>query len=45
LKPSPPLSTTLYRVITGSFSSRENAEKQVANLKEDGYESFIEVKQ
>jgi N-acetylmuramoyl-L-alanine amidase len=45
LKPSPPLSNTIYRVVVGSFSSRENAERQQAKLKKDGYDSFIEVKQ
>lgn len=31
-----------YRVITGSFTQRANAEKRVADLKKAGYESFIE---
>ena len=46
LKPfTPPPSSTKYRVITGSFSSRENAEAHMADLKENGYDSFIEVKE
>ena len=41
---SPPPSSTLYRVIAGTFSSEENARKQVDRLKADGYESYIDVK-
>lgn len=37
-KPTP---TTKYRVVTGSFSSKENAEKRVAELKAKGFDSFI----
>lgn len=46
LKPftPPPTKTTMYRVVTGSFASRENAEQRVADLKKAGYDSFIEVK-
>ena len=33
-----------YRVITGSFKNRENAENQVGKLKEKGFNSFIEIK-
>jgi N-acetylmuramoyl-L-alanine amidase len=40
----PPTSDTLYQVIVGTFKSRENAEQQVAKLKADGYESYIQVK-
>ena len=36
-----PASTTKYRVVTGSFSSKENAEKRVAELKAKGFDSFI----
>lgn len=32
-----------YRVVTGSFSDMENAEKQVDVLKRAGFESFIDV--
>ncbi len=31
-----------YRVVTGSFTNRSNAEKRVAELKKAGYDSFIE---
>jgi N-acetylmuramoyl-L-alanine amidase len=40
----PPSQGVLYRVITGSFSNRDNAEAHMAKLKADGYDSFIEVK-
>lgn len=33
---------TLYRVITGSFKSLENAEKRVRELKESGFNAFID---
>jgi N-acetylmuramoyl-L-alanine amidase len=32
---------TFYRVVTGSFDAKENAEERVAELKAKGYESFI----
>ena len=32
-----------YRVVTGSFRDRENAERRVAELKKAGFESFIDV--
>src|SRR5690606_29421878 len=32
-----------YRVITGSFQDRKNAEKRVAELKKAGFESFLDV--
>lgn len=32
-----------YRVVTGSFSDKENAERQVNVLKKAGFESFIDV--
>jgi N-acetylmuramoyl-L-alanine amidase len=34
---------TFYRVVTGSHSDRENAEKRIAELKKAGFESFIDV--
>lgn len=34
---------TMYRVICGSYSVRENANTQVEKLKSDGYNAFIEV--
>ena len=33
-----------YRVVTGSFNSRENADKRIAELKKAGFESFIALK-
>lgn len=33
---------TLYKVICGSFSIKENADKMVAKLKEKGFEAFVE---
>lgn len=33
-----------YRVITGSFRERENAERRVKELRKAGFESFIDVK-
>lgn len=35
---------TMYRVVTGSFSDRENAENRVKELKAKGFESFIDIK-
>ena len=34
---------TMYRVICGSYSVRDNANAQVEKLKSDGYNAFIEV--
>lgn len=43
-KPStPPATTTMYRVVTGSYGVRENAEAQLAKLKKAGFDSFIDV--
>ncbi len=36
-------SSTYYRVITGSFKYRENAEARVEELKKAGFDSFISV--
>ena len=36
--------TTTYRVITGSFKDKANAEKRVRELKAKGFDSFIEAK-
>src|SRR5699024_4760907 len=36
-------SNTMYRVITGSFSNRKNAEKRVNDLKKKGFKSFIDI--
>lgn len=33
---------TLYKIVCGSFSVKENAYKMVANLKEKGFEAFVE---
>lgn len=35
---------TKYRVITGSFSDKENADKRVKELKAKGFDSFVEIK-
>lgn len=35
---------TFYRVITGSFNDKSNADKRVAELKKKGFDSFIELK-
>ena len=34
-----------YRVVTGSFTDRKNAEKRVAELKKAGFDAFIDVYQ
>lgn len=34
----------MYRVVTGSFKDKSNAEKRVQELKNKGFDSFIEVK-
>ena len=36
-------SDTFYRVVTGSFGDRDNAEKRMAELKKAGFDSFIDV--
>lgn len=36
--------TTMYRVVTGSFKDKVNAEKRVRELKAKGFDSFIEAK-
>lgn len=36
---------SLFQVIAGTFSSRENAERQVAKLKADGYSAYIKEKE
>jgi N-acetylmuramoyl-L-alanine amidase len=40
-KPTPAPSETTYRVVTGSFQDKENAEQRVSALKKAGFESFI----
>lgn len=45
-KPQPkpaPKKNVFYRVMTGSFTDRKNAEKRVAELKKAGFDSFIDV--
>jgi len=34
----------MYRVVTGSFSNRDNANKRIADLKAKGFDSFIDLK-
>lgn len=34
---------TFYRVVTGSYKEKANAEKQLNKLKESGFESFIDI--
>src|SRR5699024_6018674 len=34
---------TFYRVVTGSFKNRKNANDQVKKLKKQGYDVFIDV--
>ena len=43
-QPQPSPSGTIYRVVTGSYANRANAEAQVAKLKAAGFDSFITVK-
>src|SRR5690606_29502438 len=43
-QPKPaPKKNVFYRVVTGSFQDRKNAEKRVAELKKAGFDSFIDV--
>lgn len=34
----------MFRVVTGSFANRENAEERIVELKKNGFESFITIK-
>lgn len=34
----------MFRVVTGSFAKRENAEERIVELKKNGFESFITIK-
>jgi N-acetylmuramoyl-L-alanine amidase len=34
---------TFYRVVTGSFSDRKNAEEMIEKLKKTGFDSFIDI--
>lgn len=40
-KPDTGVSDTYYRVVTGSFKDRKEAEKRMAELKKAGYDSFL----
>ena len=42
--PAKPTTKVMYRVVTGSYASRENAEAQVKKLKQAGFDSFITTK-
>jgi len=45
IKPTPVVADdTTYQVVSGSFSNRENADKQVEELKKEGIDSFISIK-
>ena len=37
-------SGSFYQVVTGSFKNKENAEKRVKELKQKGFDSFIQIK-
>src|SRR5690606_827463 len=39
----PAKKNVFYRVVTGSFTDRKNAEKRVAELKKAGFDAFIDV--
>jgi len=39
-----PVTNVIYRVVTGSFADRSNAEERIEKLKKAGFESFIEIK-
>lgn len=41
LKPVPVSDSTYYRVVTGSFDKKENAEKRMKDLKAKGFDSFL----
>lgn len=42
--PTPSPSGKMYRVITGSFKEKSNADNRVKELKSKGFDSFIEIK-
>lgn len=42
-KQTPPPTGTLYKVIAGSFKSKDNADKQVALLQAKGFEAFVDT--
>lgn len=42
-KPKTQNNNVFYRVVTGSFTDRKNAEKRVMELKKSGFDSFIDV--
>ena len=42
--PTPSKKTTMYQVVTGSFSVKANAEARVKELKAKGFDSFIQAK-
>jgi N-acetylmuramoyl-L-alanine amidase len=39
----PATGKTMYRVIAGSFTSRKNADEQIAKLKKAGFNAFIDI--
>jgi N-acetylmuramoyl-L-alanine amidase len=42
---TPPKTDSLYQVIAGTYSSRDNAEAQVKKLAADGYSAYIQEKE
>lgn len=42
-KPSNPDKELFYRVVTGSFNNRKNAEERIELLKKAGFDSFIDI--
>jgi N-acetylmuramoyl-L-alanine amidase len=43
-KPIDPPTGSLFKVIAGSFKSKENADERVDQLKSKGIESFVDTK-
>lgn len=41
--PTPPESKIFYRVVSGSYNDRNNADKTVQELKDKGYDAFIDI--
>lgn len=41
--PAPTKKGTYYRVVTGSFTDRKNADQRIAALKKAGFDSFVDI--